>query len=120
MADEIQVGEVRWHWATNVVCAGPEGRLIVLRALGASRQAARLALCEADNMEWRDRGFRRWRIRRCPSGITFVSHYQVLGPVPLDADKILAALSNSDLERLLDEARRTEEVGEGTLKGPRA
>lgn len=105
MGEEIEVGTVRWHWATNVVCAGPEGRLVVLRTLGASTQEALEALQSADRMEWRDKGFRRWRIRRCSEGVTFVSHYEELGPVPLAEGTALASLSNEALESLLAAAR---------------
>lgn len=119
MGAEIEVGEVRWHWATNVVCAGPEGRLVVIRALGATAKEAREALQTADRMEWRDKGFRRWRIRRSTDGVTFVSHYEILGPVPLDADEPLASLSNETLELLLAEARLVGVGSEGTQVRPR-
>lgn len=102
----VKVGSIRWVWSTNVVCAGPNDRLIVTRGLGAAEQDAERALLEAGRMEWRDTGFRRWRVDRAPGGLVFTSHYEKLGPVKVDAAVPLARLTDAELGALLAEARR--------------
>ncbi|NIP82405.1 MAG: hypothetical protein GWM90_25550 [Gemmatimonadetes bacterium] len=89
-----------------MVCAGPSDRLIVTRGLGANESDAEAAILEAHRMEWRDTGFRRWRIDRDGSGVRFTSHYERLGPVSLDRDTPLARLTDPELENLLSRARR--------------
>lgn len=107
----VTIGAIRWVWSTNVVCAGPNDRLIVTRGLGALEEDASAAILEAARMEWRDGGFRRWRLDRKPEGIVFTSHYEKLGPVALDPDVPLARLSDEDLEAMLASARRAESDG---------
>jgi hypothetical protein len=103
------VGAIRWVWSTNVVCAGPNDRLIVTRGLGASEEDAATAILEARRMEWRDAGFRRWRLERTPEGLLFTSHYEKLGPTALDDDVPLARLTDAELEAMLARARETSE-----------
>ena len=104
----VTVGSIRWVWSTNVVCAGPNDRLIVTRGLGASEQDAEAAIREARRMEWRDAGFRRWRLDRDSVGVLFTSHYERLGPVQLDDAIPLARLTDVELERMLAAARAAE------------
>ena len=104
----VVVGSVRWVWSTNVVCAGPNDRLIVTRGLGASEDDAEAAILEATRMEWRDAGFRRWRLDRRPAGVLFTSHYEKLGPVELSLSVPLAQLTDHDLEAMLAKARAAE------------
>ena len=85
-----------------------------MRGSGGSPEAAREALCRADQMEWRDAAFRKWRIRRTPKGITFISHYERLGPVEIPASEPLVALSSDRLESLLARARDGMESEDGT------
>lgn len=101
----VTVGSIRWVWSTNVVCAGPRDRLIVTRGLGASEEDATAAILEAGRMEWRDAGFRRWRLDRVPEGLLFTSHYEKLGPVFVADDVPLARLTDGELEELLARAR---------------
>lgn len=101
----VTVGPIRWVWSTNVVCAGPNDRLIVTRGLGASEEDATAAILKARRMEWRDSGFRRWRLDRRDEGVVFISHYETLGPVELDEAVPLARLSDAELESLLTRAR---------------
>ena len=118
MNDAVRLGSVTWRWATNVVCAGPDERLIVIRdQMGASAADAQAALERAERMEWRDSAFRKWRIHRSGEGVTFVSHYERLGPVALESAETLAALSSERLESLLAAAREGGE--EGTSVRPR-
>ena len=108
----VVVGSIRWVWSTNVVCAGPNDRLIVTRGLGVSETDAHTAILEARRMEWRDAGFRRWRLDRSDDGsLTFRSHYETLGPVTLDPTVPLARLDDVELEALLARARH--EAGSG-------
>ena len=102
----VTVGSIRWVWSTNVVCAGPNDRLIVTHGLGAAEHDAERALLEAGRMEWRDAGFRRWRVDRGPNGLVFTSHYEKVGPVDADAAVPLARLTDPDLEALLAAARQ--------------
>ena len=101
----VTIGAIRWVWSTNVVCAGPNDRLIVTRGLGASEEDASAAILEATRMEWRDSGFRRWRLDRRDAGVIFTSHYERLGPVALDDAVPLAQLSDTELETMLAAAR---------------
>ena len=101
----LTVGSIRWVWSTNVVCAGPNDRLIVTHGLGAAECDAERALLEAGRMEWRDAGFRRWRVDRGPAGLLFTSHYEKLGPVHVDTAVPLARLTDPELEALLAAAR---------------
>ncbi len=101
----VAVGPIRWVWSTNVVCAGPSDRLIVTRGLGANESDAEAAILEARRMEWRDAGFRRWRLDRDAGGVRFTSHYEKLGPISLDRETPLARLTDSELEELLARAR---------------
>jgi hypothetical protein len=93
-----------------VVCAGPSDRLIVTRGLGATEADAYAAILEARRMEWRDSGFRRWRLDRGDTGVVFTSHYEKLGPVPVLGSTPLATLADADLERLLARARAEEDA----------
>ena len=102
----VTVGSIRWVWSTNVVCAGPNDRLIVARGLGAAEHDAERALLDAGRMEWRDGGFRRWRVDRSPGGLMFTSHYEKLGPVHVDAAVPLAGLTDPELEAFLAAARQ--------------
>ena len=105
----VTVGAIRWVWSTNVVCAGPNDRLIVTRGLGASEQDATAAILEALRMEWRDAGFRRWRLDHRPEGVMFTSHYEKLGPVVLNDGIPLARLTDAELEAMLARARKAAE-----------
>jgi len=102
----VTVGSIRWVWSTNVVCAGPNDRLIVTHGLGAAEHDAERALLDAGRMEWRDAGFRRWRVDRSPGGLMFTSHYEKLGPVRVDAAVPLARLTDPELEAFLAAARQ--------------
>ncbi len=102
----VTVGPIRWVWSTNVVCAGPNDRLIVTHGLGAAEHDAERALLDAGRMEWRDAGFRRWRVDRSPGGLMFTSHYEKLGPVRVDAAVPLARLTDPELEAFLAAARQ--------------
>ena len=102
----FSVGPVTWSWSSSVVCGGPSGRLIVTRAASLSDEEARGALLGAVRMEWRDASLRRWTVDRGPDGVTFETHYEKLGPVPLDDAHPLASLADAELEALLAKARR--------------
>ena len=105
MGNTVQVGKITWHWASNLVCAGPEERLVVIRSEDGPPKDARGALSGADRMEWRDAAFRKWRIHRRPDGITFSSHYERVGPAPIRPKESLAGMANERLEELLAAAR---------------
>ena len=107
----VTIGPIQWVWSTNVVCAGPNDRLIVTRGLGASEADAAEAILEARRMEWRDTGFRRWRIDRRSEGVVFTSHYEKLGPVALDDGVPLARLTDAELEDMLAGARKAAGAG---------
>ncbi|MGI9628129.1 MAG: hypothetical protein ACR2QM_14935 [Longimicrobiales bacterium] len=106
MGKVVRVGDITWHWASNLVCAGPEERLIVVRAPVQTSGDPLGALRDADKMEWRDAGFRKWRVHRSPEGISFASHYERVGPTPLEPGEPLAGMGNDRLEELLGLARR--------------
>ena len=101
----VQIGDVMWHWAANLVCAGPDERLVVIPDAHGDLLQARMGLEGAERMEWRDAGFRKWRIRRSPEGIIFSSHYARLGPVDILATECLAGMANERLEQILTAAR---------------
>ena len=106
MRDVVKVGSVTWHWSSNLVCAGPEERLIVIRGGGGpGKEDAHDALCRADRMEWRDAGFRKWRIHRRGQAITFSSYKECTGPVTVFPDEPLAGMTDRRLEELLAAAR---------------
>ena len=109
----VQIGDVTWHWAANLVCAGPDERLVVIPDAHGDLQQARAGLAGAERMEWRDAGFRKWRIRRSPEGIIFASHYAQLGPVGIRPAECLAGMASERLEQILAAAR----AGRGTPPG---
>lgn len=105
MANVVHVGGVAWHWAGNLVCAGPDERLVVIPETDGDPARASTALTRADRMEWRDAGFRKWRVVHTSEGIAFSSHYARFGPVLVPSDTCLAGLSNDRLEKALAAAR---------------
>lgn len=105
MGNIMEVGEITWHWASNLICAGPEERLVVIRSEGGPPKDPREALSGADRMEWRDAAFRKWRIHRSPDGITFSSHYERVGPARVRPKESLTGMANERLEELLAAAR---------------
>lgn len=117
MANVVRIGGVAWHWAGNLVCAGPDERLVVIPDTDPGPDRAWEALTRAERMEWRDGGFRKWRIQKSGEGITFSSHYARFGPVVAPAAMCLAGMTNELLEAALAQARAASAAADGNPRG---